>query len=87
MKEQWNRQAITTQSNASSLPGCFSTPPFISLPSAAFNRLPSQKNCFHVPSPLRIVPSSVPSPPLSPPLPRTPVHGRKIYRRSKKEEE
>ncbi|GIY79278.1 hypothetical protein CEXT_395191 [Caerostris extrusa] len=32
MKEQWNRQTITAQSNASPLPGCFSTPPFISLP-------------------------------------------------------
>ncbi|GIY79271.1 hypothetical protein CEXT_395141 [Caerostris extrusa] len=42
-------------------------------PPLPFNRLPSQKNCFHVPPSLRIVPSSVPSPPLSPPLPRTPA--------------
>ncbi|GIY79282.1 hypothetical protein CEXT_395211 [Caerostris extrusa] len=45
MRGRGNRQGITTQSNASPLPGCFSTPPFISLPSAAFNRLTSQKNC------------------------------------------
>ncbi|GIY10156.1 hypothetical protein CDAR_63361 [Caerostris darwini] len=69
MRERWNRQTITTQSEASPIPGCFSTPPFISLPSAAFNRLLSQKNCFHAPSPFRIAPSSVPSPPLS----RTPA--------------
>ncbi|GIY79280.1 hypothetical protein CEXT_395201 [Caerostris extrusa] len=85
MREQWDRQAITTQSNASPLSGCFSTPPFISLPSAAFNRLPSKRIAST--SPLRIAPSGVPSPPLSPPLPRTPAPGRKIYRRSKKNEE
>ncbi|GIY79275.1 hypothetical protein CEXT_395181 [Caerostris extrusa] len=83
------RQAITTQSNASPLPGCFSTPPFISLPSAAFNHMPSQKNCFHVLPSLRIVPSSVPSPPLSLPLPRTPAPEEKYIegRRKKNDSE
>ncbi|GIY10150.1 hypothetical protein CDAR_63331 [Caerostris darwini] len=56
MKELWNRQAITTQSNALPLPGCFSTPPFISIPSTAFNRLPFQKNCFHLPPPPSVRP-------------------------------
>ncbi|GIY79270.1 hypothetical protein CEXT_395131 [Caerostris extrusa] len=89
MREQWNRQAITTQWNASPLPGCFSTPPFISLPSAAFNRLPSQKNCFHVAPPLpdRPFQCSITTP--FPPLHRTPAPEEKYIegRRKKNDSE
>ncbi|GIY79272.1 hypothetical protein CEXT_395151 [Caerostris extrusa] len=72
MREQWNRQAITTQSNASPLPGCSSTPPFISLPSAAFNRLLPKRIASTSPFPPdRPFQCSITTP--SPDLPRTPA--------------